>query len=165
MHANSGFIMNTIWSSRKNHSSVIHFGQNKPVPLRATRGTAVGCLSGELWVTQEGDQRDYIVPSGYRYCCSQDGLVVVNALNGPSTALVYWSQPEQDSDFARNQVCIDIESTQRLIQKAHTLRQQAMGRLFGRLMRIGCNTLRSVIPRIKAANAHALSKTSRQDCW
>ena len=106
MHVYSKFIMTTLVGSRKNHLSVVHLGQNKPLPVRATQGTAMCCLSGELWVTQEGDEQDYIVQSGYRYCCSQDGLVVVNALNGPSTALVYWTERRHDLDFARNQVCI-----------------------------------------------------------
>ena len=48
------------------------------------------CLSGELWVTHEGDSRDYIVPRGYRYCSSEDSLIVAaNSLGGPSTVLVY----------------------------------------------------------------------------
>jgi hypothetical protein len=50
----------------------------------------VCCLSGELWVTHEGDSRDYIVPRGYRYCSSEDSLIVAaNSLGGPSTVLVY----------------------------------------------------------------------------
>jgi hypothetical protein len=122
-------------------------GQNKPAAIAARRGTVVACLSGELWVTQAGDLRDYIVPRGYLYCSSENGVIVVNSLSGLSQALVYWRSPERGAAFTRNGVRIDHESTQRLIQQAHTLRNAAMGHATRRLRRYLVSTWRLFMNR------------------
>lgn len=38
------------------------------------------CLQGELWVTQEGDGRDYLLAAGQMFIVTRPGLVVVQAL-------------------------------------------------------------------------------------
>lgn len=124
--------MNTPRALHRNDLFLRQLGENAPVALRATRGTVVSCLSGELWVTQEGDPHDYIVRRGYRYCCSADGVIVVNSLNGPGTALVYWIHPDACPQFNRNSVHVDAASYQRLMQRAQRLRAAAMNRLAGR---------------------------------
>lgn len=37
------------------------------------------CLQGELWVTQEGDWRDYLLAAGQMFIITRPGLVVVQA--------------------------------------------------------------------------------------
>jgi len=136
MHALDTFIMDNTLTSYKARVSLLQLGQNEPKPIRALRGTAVCCLSGELWVTHEGDSRDYIVPRGRRYCSSEDGLIVANSLGGPSTALVYWTDPERCPEFATNGVHVDYESTERLVRKAQKLRFNAMNRFARKFARV-----------------------------
>ncbi len=38
------------------------------------------CLQGELWITQEGDGRDYLLAAGQMFIVTRPGLVVVQAL-------------------------------------------------------------------------------------
>ena len=45
------------------------------------RGDVISCLHGTLWVTQEGDMRDYIVESGRSFWVTRPGTVVVQALD------------------------------------------------------------------------------------
>ena len=136
MHAPDTFIIDNTLTSYKAHLPLLQLGQNEPMPVRARRGMVVCCLSGELWVTHEGDSRDYIVPRGHRYCCSEDSLIVANSLDGPSTALVYWTDPERCPEFATNGVHADFESTKRLVRKAQELRINAMNRFARKFVRV-----------------------------
>jgi hypothetical protein len=45
------------------------------------RGDVISCLNGTLWVTQEGDLKDYIVESGRSFWVTRPGPVVVQALD------------------------------------------------------------------------------------
>ena len=47
-------------------------------------GVWVRCISGLLWVTQEGDARDYILPGGLMFHTSAKGLIVVRSMEGAS---------------------------------------------------------------------------------
>jgi predicted nucleic acid-binding Zn finger protein len=141
--------MNRPIGIHRHHLSLHALEQNAPVALNASRGTVVACLSGELWVTQAGDPRDYIVPRGYRYCCSAPGLIVVNALKGSGNALVYWTAPDGCAHFNRNGVHVDAESYQRLLQRARHLREVALERLARRLAHGLGVWLRRLIRQVK----------------
>jgi hypothetical protein len=45
------------------------------------RGDVINCLSGSLWVTQEGDLKDYVLESGKSFWVTKPGSVVVQALD------------------------------------------------------------------------------------
>jgi hypothetical protein len=45
------------------------------------RGDVISCLSGTLWVTQEGDLKDYVVESGRNFWVTKPGAIVVQALD------------------------------------------------------------------------------------
>lgn len=44
------------------------------------RGDVIRCLNGTLWITQEGDLKDYIVEAGRDFWVTRPGTVVVQAL-------------------------------------------------------------------------------------
>jgi hypothetical protein len=43
------------------------------------RGLSIACMEGILWITQEGDPKDYIVEPGQRYVITRRGSVVIEA--------------------------------------------------------------------------------------
>ena len=45
------------------------------------RGALVCVWDGALWITQEGDLRDYFVPAGESFRIARDGVTVINALS------------------------------------------------------------------------------------
>jgi hypothetical protein len=45
------------------------------------RGDVINCIKGTLWVTQEGDSKDYIVESGRSFWVTRAGTVIVQALD------------------------------------------------------------------------------------
>ncbi|MGH7370523.1 MAG: DUF2917 domain-containing protein [Candidatus Methylomirabilales bacterium] len=44
------------------------------------RGTAIFCLEGIAWVTQEGDLQDHMLRPGEEFVISRAGLVVVQGI-------------------------------------------------------------------------------------
>jgi hypothetical protein len=45
------------------------------------RGDVITCLNGTLWITQEGDLKDYVLESGRTFWVTRPGMVVVQALD------------------------------------------------------------------------------------
>jgi hypothetical protein len=45
------------------------------------RGDVISCKSGTLWVTQEGDFKDYIIEAGRNFWVTRPGRVIVQALD------------------------------------------------------------------------------------
>ena len=43
------------------------------------RGLSVVCMEGMLWITQEGDLKDYVLAPGQRFVVARRGSVVVGA--------------------------------------------------------------------------------------
>lgn len=52
------------------------------------RGLAVQCLSGRLWLTQEGERRDVVLEPGELAPIERDGLSIVAALRDSSFVLL-----------------------------------------------------------------------------
>jgi hypothetical protein len=44
-------------------------------------GDVISCKTGLLWITQEGDMKDYIVEAGRNFWVTRPGTVVVQALD------------------------------------------------------------------------------------
>ena len=51
------------------------------------RGTSMRCLSGSLWVTQDGDPRDIVLTAGDSFTLDRDGLAIIYATAESSVAL------------------------------------------------------------------------------
>jgi hypothetical protein len=49
--------------------------------LQDARGSLVLCLSGTLWLTQQGDPRDIVLEAGDEGRIDQDGLSILSALS------------------------------------------------------------------------------------
>ena len=45
------------------------------------RGDVISCVSGILWITQEGDQKDYALEAGRNFWVTKSGTVIVQALD------------------------------------------------------------------------------------
>lgn len=57
------------------------------------RGLAVQCLSGRLWLTQEGELRDVVLEPGELAPIERDGLSIVAALRDSSFVLLAAADP------------------------------------------------------------------------
>ncbi len=45
------------------------------------RGDVITCLNGTLWVTQQGDFKDYVLETGRSFWVTRQGTVVLQALD------------------------------------------------------------------------------------
>ncbi len=45
------------------------------------RGDVINCLNGLLWITQEGDLKDYVLEAGRDFWVTKPGTVVLQALD------------------------------------------------------------------------------------
>lgn len=63
----------------------VNLSQNAQKSLVIRRGAEIRCLEGMLWITQEGDFRDYILRAGDSFRTDRKGKVVLQALNHSST--------------------------------------------------------------------------------
>ncbi len=60
--------------------------------LRDAQGTRIECLSGSLWITQEGDTRDVVLGPGEELTLERAGATLVHAFV-PSLVLAVVSHP------------------------------------------------------------------------
>jgi len=68
------------------------------------RGDRISCISGSLWVTQEGDLKDYVLNSGQNFWVARPGTVVVQALQNSQFK---YNLNELDSHIERNSQAVD----------------------------------------------------------
>jgi Protein of unknown function (DUF2917) len=45
------------------------------------RGDVISCSSDTLWITQQGDLRDYVVGAGKKFWVTRQGTVIIQALD------------------------------------------------------------------------------------
>lgn len=75
MHNDLTFAAATL---RRGHTECIEDG----------KGLRVLCLSGSLWLTQDGDPRDVVIEPGQSAVIDRDGRSVLCALNGDARFLL-----------------------------------------------------------------------------
>ncbi|MBI5786639.1 MAG: DUF2917 domain-containing protein [Rhodocyclales bacterium] len=57
----------------------IQIGLRELVVIDDARGQVLTCESGELWLTQDGDSRDVILPAGQSWRVDRSGPLVLSA--------------------------------------------------------------------------------------
>ena len=74
------------------------------------RGDMFRCLHGNLWVTQEGDLKDYILEPGQEFWVTKTGTVIVQALE------------DSKFQFSLNELPNHIEINQQPVHHTHRSR-------------------------------------------
>jgi hypothetical protein len=71
------------------------------------RGDVIHCSYGTLWITQEGDMKDYILDAGQDFWVTRSGTVIVQALD------------DSKFQFSLNEVENHLEINQQPIHNTH----------------------------------------------
>lgn len=66
----------------------VHLRAREVLDIRDGQGLAVRCLSGALWITQDGDSDDIVLKAGECFVLDRPGLALVTAPIGHATVLV-----------------------------------------------------------------------------
>ena len=119
--------MNSISSARKQPSRLLEIDQTHPLSVRVPVGSAVHCIAGRAWLTQEGLLDDVVLAAGEKFVSRQKGIIVMSGIRG--AALVYLSAGTQErTDEA-------VIFTPDFLEAAHTraveLRHEELARLAG----------------------------------
>lgn len=117
--------MNTTASMHR--ASRIEIGGRRAASVDVAVGATIQCVKGRLWITQEGDTRDYCVPAGVTFCADRKGRAVLSAIDETSVAIV---RPSQSRSSVPGSLRID--SLDRLVQAARSAQAAYVGAVFTR---------------------------------
>src|SRR5580704_6765830 len=65
-----------------------HLRAREVLDIRDGQGLAVRCLSGALWITQDGDTDDIVLKAGQCFVLDRPGLALVSAPVSAATVIV-----------------------------------------------------------------------------
>ena len=59
---------------------IIHLEADHILPLREAKGGRITCVSGALWITQDGDPNDVVLEPGASHEVTRRGTVLLQAM-------------------------------------------------------------------------------------
>jgi hypothetical protein len=65
----------------------VRMGRGALARIEDGKGACIQVWDGALWITQEGDARDYYVPAGESFAIARDGVTLIHALRRSVVAL------------------------------------------------------------------------------
>src|SRR3989304_2701743 len=74
--------MDSISSARKQPSRLLEIDQTHPLSVRVPVGSAVHCITGRVWLTQEGLPDDIVLAAGEKFVARQKGIIVMSGIGG-----------------------------------------------------------------------------------
>jgi DUF2917 family protein len=136
--------MNSISFARKPASRLFEIDRTQTVSVRVPVGSAVHCITGQVWLTQEGLPDDVILAAREKFVVRQKGIIVMNAIRGAALVYVSASSRERPDDaVVFTPGFLDAVQT-----RAAGLRREEMARLAG----IAWGFLTRLVKRTKGAS-------------
>ena len=109
-------------------ASRIEVAASAAASIEVSAGAALQCIAGKLWLTQEGDARDHVVPAGTTFCTDRGGRVVMSAIGGASVVLVRKAAPRHCVPGT-----VTIDSLERFTHTARAAQAEYVAALCARL--------------------------------
>ncbi len=116
--------MNTTYAHAVSSRIAIEAGSAASIQVGV--GAAIRCVSGSIWLTQEGDARDHWLVAGVSFCVDRGGRAVLGALDGPAAVIV-----EPAHSMAPGTLRID--SLEALTRRAREAQAQGVAYAFSKL--------------------------------
>jgi Protein of unknown function (DUF2917) len=70
------------------NDALVHLERGGLMRLSHSLGSAVHCLEGVVWITQDNDPRDIVLNDGESFVVDGEGLTLVCAIAGPAMVTV-----------------------------------------------------------------------------
>jgi hypothetical protein len=99
-------------TSAARQASWIKIAPGHAMSVQVAVGTGIQTLNGKVWVTQEDDVHDHVVPAGVTFFADRAGQMVLSAVDGGSTVVV---RPAARGDVPGT---VRIDSFERLARDA-----------------------------------------------
>lgn len=80
-------------SGWKQQSRILEIDKAQPLSVHLPVGSAVRCIAGQVWLTQEGLLDDVVLAAGEEFVVRGGGLIVMSGLGG--SALAYLSAADR----------------------------------------------------------------------
>ena len=125
MNAICASIMGAAGRRHNTAGTVVNLAANQTAVVEGRRGTRIRCVHGQLWLTQEGDRRDYFLPRGVSFVAGIAGKIVIHGVTQRNCATVGLTQLPRTCISARNTLQYataffsDIEVAARRARNAH----------------------------------------------
>src|SRR5687767_5252481 len=123
--------MNNTYS--QGESSRIGIAADGAASVNVDVGDTIRCMRGNIWLTQEGDSRDYALVPGVTFCVSVKGRAVLGAIGEPAIASVTRRDAVEHGCIAPGTVRID--SIAKLADAAKQAQADYVAATFSRLAR------------------------------
>jgi len=70
------------------HQGLVGLRRGEVLRLRDAAGRHLGVVGGAVWVTQDGDRRDWVIEAGHSFRFDRDGLALVVPVNGGASIVL-----------------------------------------------------------------------------
>lgn len=130
--------------------STMQLTKGKLISLPRTEGSTVAVLWGSVWLTQDGDSRDYELNAGELFTIRSDGMVLISAFENSAVTILQpcentsHTTAHSNTDDRYSVRYISGDELQHYTHVAHALRAQYVAGLMeslGNALRRGLATL------------------------
>lgn len=143
--------MNT--TDLKDGARRISIAAGEAVSVRVAFGARIRCVHGNVWLTQEGDARDYCYAAGLTFCISRPGLAVLTTLTATSVVLV--TPPGANGCATGVPGTLSIDSLECLTRGAREAQSAHVRNAVRRSARAALNALRRLCGLVRQLWQHA----------
>ena len=109
-------------------SSRIGIGTDAAMSIDVRAGATIRVVRGQIWLTQEGDWRDYCVCAGMTFRADRTGRVVVDAVDG--AAVIVLTQPDALTTARLPRGHLHIDSVAQLTRAARRAQAEFVAQAF-----------------------------------
>jgi hypothetical protein len=136
-------------TSVQSKSRRIELAEGLAVSVQGLPGDAIRCVRGNVWLTQEGDWRDYCLVAGVSFCADRRSRIVLSAIDAPG-AVVF--EPRAGGAHAIVRGRISIDSLETIVRAAQRARREWLSRALRSL----CLRLRHLLPTLRPNGKQSL---------
>jgi hypothetical protein len=122
--------MNASAGSDKTAAARHDLAADQVISIAGRRGTTIHCVHGKIWLTREGDSRDYLLPRGVSFVAAGDGLIVINGQADLNAVVIGHTALRQAGGAAHQALRYGAHLFSELEREARCARSAHMARLF-----------------------------------
>lgn len=145
--------------------NITRLARDETLRVHDAGGLHLGVVDGDVWVTQEGDNNDYVLASGASFRFDRNGLALVTALRCPASVLLEegivarapsarrWPAPDENVAL-RYRSTFAMRDSVNYEQRIRSIRSEAISRwLSGLATRLTSTILRAIAAMPRGARA------------